>query len=139
MHSNSVYLNVLRTWTKAGHRAAAAVDFGGYVHDAKETWDLFYQLEAGGKHIDDFLPATSSFGKDTAEGRLAHFFTLSLNELKILHPGTLTNAIAKYKKGDLLPSGLIAAHAIFVRTLPKRLVPQFRTIVAKRLGIQIPA
>jgi hypothetical protein len=135
MHSNSVYLNVLRTWTKAGHRAAAAVDFGDYVHDAKETWDLFYQLEAGGKQIDGFLPLTSSFGKDTAEGRLAHFFTLSLNELKASYPGARTNAIAKYKKGDLLPSGQTAKHAIFVRTLPNSLVHEFRAIVAKNLGL----
>lgn len=135
MHPNSAYLNALRTWTKHAHRATLAVDFGDYVHDAKEVWDLFYQLEASGKQIDSYLPLTSSFGKDTAEGRLAHFFTRCLHELKTLHPNCRTNAIPKYKKGDMLPSGFPAKHAIFVRTLPKELVHSFRNIVSKNLGL----
>jgi hypothetical protein len=135
MTPNITYLNILRKWVKDCHRAAEQLDFGDARHDAKEVWDLFYQLEAGGKSIDSFLPATSSFGNATPEGRLSHFFTLCLNELKSRYPNGEIVCIKRYKKGDTLPNGQPAVRNIFVRTIPVKSVPEFRSIVASKLGL----
>jgi hypothetical protein len=141
-------LNILRTWTKRYHEGNQILKYEarGWRHDAASTWDIFVQAHNKGIVLMDVLPATSQKGGVTVEGRLANFFSQALYELQEKHAedGQPSYQLFRCRMGEcpVFESGnwihdamYRAPRSCFERCVRESLVPEFRRIIARRLGL----